>query len=140
MTLLPQPLVIDTYMLQKLGQQIFVTNLEKNGEVWTEKEWKKLYIVSWWGKKQSYFLLVDDWIGFLKQKLITSHFLRILPKSRTDSVTWNINTAGLVNLELKLTNVTYAADIEIALLEKFRGCQRMSKTGELCNLFAGELL
>lgn len=29
MTLLPQPLVIDTYMLQKLGQQIFVTNLEK---------------------------------------------------------------------------------------------------------------
>lgn len=25
-------------MLQKLGQQIFVTNLEKNGEVWTVKE------------------------------------------------------------------------------------------------------
>lgn len=45
--ILPQPLVIDTYMLQKLGQQIFVTNLEKNGEVWTVKEWKKLNIAPW---------------------------------------------------------------------------------------------
>lgn len=36
--------------------------------------------------------------------------------------------------------MTSAADIEIALLEKFRGCQRMSKNGEtlqfVCPRFA----
>lgn len=93
-------------MLQKLGQQIFVTNLEKKWGSLDSERVKEVIYSSLVEQKTELFLFVEEWIVFLKQKLITSQFLRILPKSRTDCVTWNINTEGSVYLELKLTIVT----------------------------------